>query len=238
MWFFCCCCFKKSVRVCVTEIYSCASEIIYLEVYIYFNIWCTGGGNKLHFTAFPPLMLGLWWFTWPWRSARGLRSHKAPVHTVHLRALLSSHRPSAWTHLQRRCPRVVVLAVIHLKNSPWKQDSQIPILVSDIEHRSQKTAEVQFIVLSGLYPNYSILSGFLKKLHGFDYTIWSSVCGSFCTSHFFHPIANFQEINFQRWPYSHSYSKNWQGRKSRLNTAAMNSVSNRLGDQHTWKSDI
>lgn len=80
---FFCCCFKKSVRVCVTEIYSCASEIIYLGVCIYCSTWHTGRGNKLHCTAFPPLMLGLWWFTWPWRSARGLRSHKAPVHTVH-----------------------------------------------------------------------------------------------------------------------------------------------------------
>lgn len=85
------------------------------------------------------------------------------------------------------------------------------------------TAEVQFIMLSGLYPNDSILAGFLKNLHGFDSAIWS-VCSSFCTSHFLNPRANFQEINFWRWPYSHSYSKNWQGRKSRLNSAAMNTV--------------
>lgn len=43
------------------------------------------------------------------------------------------------------------------------QDCQIPVLVSDIECKSQETAEVQSIMPSDLYPNYSILAGFLKN---------------------------------------------------------------------------
>lgn len=62
--------------------------------------------------------------------------------------------------------------------------------ISGTVHRSQKTAKIQFMVFCGLYSNCSILAGFLRKYNGLDYTLWSSVCDSFCTSHFF----------FTSWP--------------------------------------
>lgn len=110
---------------------------------------------------------------------------KKPQCTLHiLHSQLSSHRPSVWTHLEKRCPKAVKLAVSQLKISLGKQEFQMAIQVSDTVHRRQKTVEAQFM-FSGLYSNYSVLAGFLRKQHGFDYTVWSSVCDSYCTNHFF-----------------------------------------------------
>lgn len=169
MWFFCCCCFKKSVRVYVIEIYSCASKIIYLEVCIYCSTWCRGRGNTLHFPAFPLLMLGLWWFTQPWRSARGLRSHKAPVHTVHLLCSAQLSQALSVDSSLEMMPQGCGAGYYPFEKFPM--NAGLPNTSFSLWHRTQEPGNCWGPIHYAFWFISKLLnfSRFPKKLHSFDH---------------------------------------------------------------------
>lgn len=164
---------------------------------------------------------------------------------------LSSHRPSVCTHLYKRCPGAVMLAKDNLKYVPMEVG--LPNGNSSFWHSAQEPETCKSPIQDVLWFIFKLLnfSRFPKKITW----VWLYsliICLQFLLhqSLLFNPMAKCQVLKSQRWLYSPSCSKNWQQdeegnqnqccnwKKNRQNSAARNTVSNWLTDQHTYKSRI